>query len=99
MKPKVKRWSAAKKAEIVLALIKGTKNLVDVCRENGLKQSGVESWKEEFLTAGDRGLKANLPNGEDREVKELREKVGELLLELDPRKKLLALSGSKRKPS
>lgn len=97
MKPKVKRWSAARKAEIVLALIKGTKNLVEVCRENNLKQSDVEKWREDFLRSGERGLKAKLPNGEDREVKELREKVGELLLELDARKKLLALTESKRK--
>ena len=97
MGPKIKRWSAARKAEIVLALLKGTKNLVDICRENDLKQSDVEKWKEDFLTSGERSLKAKLPNGEDREVKELREKVGELLLELDARKKLSALIGSKKK--
>ena len=33
MGPKIKRWSAAKKAEIVLALLRGTKQLVDICRE------------------------------------------------------------------
>ena len=98
MKPKIKRWSAARKAEIVLTLIRGTKSLVDICRENDLKQSEVERWKEDFLTSGERGLKAKLPSGENREVKELREKVGELLLELDARKKLLALTESKRKP-
>lgn len=98
MGPKIKRWSAARKVEIILALIKGTKNLVDICRENDLKQSEVEKWKEDFLEAGERGLKGTLPSGEDREVKELREKVGELLLELDARKKLLALTGSKKKP-
>lgn len=99
MEPKIKRWSATRKAEVVLALIKGTKNLVDICRENDLKQSEVEKWKEDFLKAGERSLKTKLPNGEDREVKELREKVGELLLELDARKKLLALTESKRRPS
>ena len=98
MQPKIKRWSATRKAEIVLALIKGTKNLVAVCRENDLKQSEVEKWKEDFLASGERGLKAKTNQNEDREVKDLRAKVGELLLELDARKKLLALTESRRRP-
>jgi transposase-like protein len=99
MRPKIKRWSAAKKAEIVLSLLKGTKKMVDVCRENDLKQSDVEKWKEDFLKSGEEGLKAKPLPKEEREVKDLRAKVGELLLELDARKKLLALTESKRRPS
>jgi len=99
MGPKIKRWSASKKAEIVLALIKGTKQMVDICRENDLKQSDVEKWKEDFLSAGEQGLKANPLPKEERELKDLRAKVGELLLELDARKKLLALTESRRRPS
>ena len=99
MEPKIKRWSASRKAELVLGLLKGTRQIVDVCRENDLKQSEVEKWKEEFLKAGEEGLKAHIAPDEDREVKDLRAKVGELLLELDARKKLEALIKSKRKPS
>ncbi len=33
------RWTAKRKTELVLELIKGQKKLVDVCRENDLKQS------------------------------------------------------------
>jgi len=97
MGPKIKRWSAAKKAEIVLDILKGTKKVVDICRENDLKQSEVEGWKEDFLSAGERGLKSKLKAGENREVQELRAKVGELLLELDARKKLCALTESKKR--
>lgn len=99
MNSKIKRWSAAKKAEIVLALIKGTKNLVDVCRENNLRQSEVEQWKEDFLRGGENHLKARPELGSDREIKELRAKVGELLLELDARKKLAALTEFRKRPS
>ena len=99
MGPKIKRWSAAKKAEIVIALIKGTKKMVDICRENDLKQSDVEKWQEDFLDGGEQNLKAKPLPKEEREVKELRAKVGELVLELDARKKLLALNESRRKPS
>ena len=66
-----------------------------MCREHDLKQSEVESWMEIFLKAGERGLKARTEDEQathDREVRELRAKVGELVLELDARKKLEALT-------
>jgi transposase-like protein len=99
MESKIKRWSSSRKAELVLALLKGTKQIIDVCRENDLKQSEVEKWKEDFLKAGEQGLKTHVAPDEDGEVKDLRAKVGELLLELDARKKLEALTKSKRRPS
>lgn len=95
MEPTIQRWSARRKVELLLGLIKGEKKLVDVCREHDLKQSEVESWMDAFLKAGERGLKANTGDETDareREVKELRAKVGELVLELDARKKLQALN-------
>jgi len=97
MGPKIKRWSSAKKAEIVLALIRGTKQLIDVCRENDLKQSEVEKWKEAFLSGGEQTLKIKTVDRGEEEIKELRAKVGELTLELDARKKLAALTESKKR--
>jgi len=81
-------------------LIKGETKLVDVCREHDLKQSEVEGWMETFLKSGERGLKARSEDEQathDREVRELRAKVGELVLELDARKKLDALTGKPEK--
>src|SRR5215471_14512056 len=95
MEPAIQRWSAKRKVELLLGLIKGEKKLVDVCREHDLKQSEVEGWMDAFLKAGERGLKATTGDEVDtreREVKELRAKVGELVLELDARKKLQALN-------
>lgn len=89
------RWTARRKTELVLALIKGDTKLVDACREYDLKQSEVEEWMATFLKAGERGLKMNADDEQaqhERELKELRAKVGELVLELDARKKLAALT-------
>ena len=44
METKVQRWTAQKKAELALQIIKGEAKLIDVCRQNDLKQSEVESW-------------------------------------------------------
>lgn len=89
------RWTAKRKVELLLQLIRGEKKLVDVCREHDLKQSEVEGWMDTFVKAGERGLKARTEDEQaahEREVHELRAKIGELVLELDARKKLQALT-------
>ena len=88
------RWTAKRKSELVLQLIKGEKTLVEICRSQDLKQSEVQGWLDTFLKGGEHSLKTNAKGEQslhDREVKELRAKVGELVLELDARKKLQAL--------
>jgi len=100
MEKEFQRWTAKRKVELLLQLIRGETKLVDVCREHDLTQSEVESWMEIFLKAGERGLKARTEDEQalhDREVRELRAKVGELVLELDARKKLDALTGKPEK--
>ena len=100
MEKEFQRWTAKRKVELLLQLIKGETKLVDVCREHDLKQSEVEGWIETFLKSGERGLKARSEDEQathDREVRELRAKVGELVLELDARKKLDALTGKPEK--
>src|SRR6202040_2585774 len=96
MEKDFQRWTAKRKVELLLQLIRGEKKLVDVCREQDLKQSEVEGWMELFVKAGERGLKANAEDEvatHAKELKELRAKVGELVLELDARKKWAALNG------
>ena len=100
MEKEFQRWTAKRKVELLLQLIKGETKLVDMCREHDLKQSEVEGWMETFLKSGERGLKARSEDEQathDREVRELRAKVGELVLELDARKKLDALTGKPEK--
>src|ERR1700690_3798347 len=90
------RWTAKRKVELLLQLIRGETKLVDACREHDLKQSEVEGWMETFLRGGERSLKARTEDEQaahERELRELRAKVGELVLELDARKKADALSG------
>lgn len=90
------RWTAKRKVELLLQLIRGETKLVDACREHDLKQSDVESWMETFVKGGERSLKVRSEDEQavhEHELRELRAKVGELVLELDARKKAEALSG------
>ncbi len=94
MESKVQRWTAQKKAEIALQIIKGELKIVDVCRQNDLKQSEVESWINTFIAGGTQSLKTNTKEQQietERQIKDMQAKIGELVLELDARKKLQAL--------
>jgi len=96
MEKEFQRWTAKRKVELLLQLIRGEKKLVEVCREHDLKQPEVETWMDTFVKGGERSLKARAEDEQalhEAEVRELRAKIGELVLELDARKKLAALSG------
>jgi len=100
MEKEFQRWTAKRKVELLLQLIRGETKLVDACRQHDLKQSEVEGWMETFVQGGERSLKARSEDEQavhEREVRELRAKVGELVLELDARKKLDALTGKPEK--
>lgn len=94
MEQKTQRWTAQRKAELALQIIKGEVSMVDACRQNDLRQSEVEEWISTFISAGTQGLKTNSKeqrNEYEHQIKEMRSKIGELVLELDARKKLQAL--------
>ena len=96
MEKDFQRWTAKRKVELLLQLIRGETKLVDACREHDLKQSEVEGWMETFVKGGERSLKVRSEDEQavhEHELRELRAKVGELVLELDARKKADALSG------
>ena len=91
---KKERWTARKKKEIVLSILKKERTLPDACRSLDLKQSEVEEWTETFLKAGEQGLKITSKEASrqhEMELKEMRAKIGELVLENDILKKAKAL--------
>jgi transposase-like protein len=45
----IERWTARRKAELVLEIIKGQKTIVDAVREYDFKQSDIQKWIETFL--------------------------------------------------
>jgi hypothetical protein len=70
------RWTAKRKVELLLQLIKDEQTLVDVCREHDLQQSEVEVWMETFVTAGERGLKARSEDEQAAHEREVRSASG-----------------------
>ena len=94
----IQRWSAGRKAEVVLGILKGQIVVTEFCRTNDLSQSEVQSWIDEFVQGGKQNLKTNSKeqkNEYEKQIKQLREKVGELVLEIEVRKNLQALQDSR----
>lgn len=87
---KIERLTARRKAGLVLELIKGHKTIVDAAREYDLKQSEIQKWIDTFMEYGRQGLRANSRRIEsvyEEELKAHREKIGELVLQIDVLKK------------
>jgi transposase-like protein len=82
----VQRWTAKRRAALVLSLLKGETTVADAARRHGLKVAEVEEWRERFLFGAENALRAR-PKEEDalheEEVNRLKRKVGELTMDLD----------------
>ena len=76
------RWSARRKEEVVLRLLRG-EPLDLLARETGQPAGRISAWREEFLDAGREGLKGRTRPEEDRRLAEAQRKIGELSLDLD----------------
>jgi transposase-like protein len=91
------RWTAKRKAEIILQILRQTTTVVDVARQNDLTPSEVQDWIDTFLKAGEKGLKArasDLQEQTEKEIKELKATIGDLYVENAILKKAKALWGT-----
>jgi transposase len=96
------RWSAGKKTDAVLRLLRG-ESLEVLSRELDVEAHRLAAWRDEFLEAGKQSLKGQRADRspDDRQLKEAERKVGQLTFgERDPasgrRKKGLAIPPAKR---
>lgn len=82
------RFSSRRKMESVLRLLRG-EELDAVSRELGVTAATLSSWRDEFLAAGQAGLKSRgAPEPEDN-TRELKALIGELTIDKECLKALL----------
>lgn len=77
------RWSAGKKLDVVLRLLRG-EQLEVLSREVGVEAHRIAAWRDEFLEGGKEALKGRRPDRGDPSERRLREaerKIGELTME------------------
>ena len=86
------RWSAQKKTEVVLRLLRG-EDLVEVSRQMQVSPPELEEWRRVFLETGQHGLRRRGRDPGERELTRTRAKLGELTMRLELASELLEKRG------
>jgi transposase-like protein len=86
------RWSAQRKTEIVLRVIRG-EVIDEVAREIQVPVHEVEEWRRVFLEGGQQGLKRRGLDPEERALRRLQAKIGDMTMRLELAEHLLEKRG------
>lgn len=76
------RWSAPRKTEVVLRLLRG-EDLGEVSREMQVSPAELEEWRRVFLDGGQQGLKRRSRDPAERELIRTRAKLGEMTMRME----------------
>lgn len=82
----LQRWTSKRRAALILSILKGETSIAEAARKHALKVSEIEDWRERFLLAAENALRSRPRDEEalkDEQIKRLKQKVGELVLDLD----------------
>ena len=82
----IERWTTKRRAALVMRILKGETSVAEAARQHGVMVTDVESWQEQFLRAAENGLRRR-PKDEDalkdEQIKKLKQKIGDLVVEND----------------
>jgi transposase-like protein len=96
MEDEIKRWTAKRKAALVMEIIQGKSTVAEASRAFDLAPSEIETWVDEAKRGMENALRAkpmDIREQYEKQLKELQEAYGEAMLELRARKKLQSLLG------
>ena len=85
-----KRWSARRKSEVVLRLLRG-EDIGELSREIRVPAPELERWRRKFLEGACEGLKTK--NAPDGELMRTRAKLGEMTMRVELQAELLEKRG------
>ena len=57
--PRIERWTAQRKAAIIVDVLKGKISVPEACRKYGFTQGEYREWADEFMRGGIEALKVN----------------------------------------
>ena len=82
----VQRWTAKRRSALVLSILRGETSAQEAARKHGLTVAEVEDWQERFLSGAENSLRSKPREDEalrEEEVRRLKQKVGEFVLDND----------------
>jgi transposase-like protein len=71
---------------LVLGILKGDTSVAEAARRHGLTVAEVEDWRDRFLLGAENALRSRPKDDEalkDEQIKKLKQKIGDLVLETD----------------
>ena len=80
------RWMAKRRVALVVSILKGETSVAAAARKHGLTVAEVEEWRERFLLGAENALRTRPRDEEalkDEQIKRLKQKIGDLVLDLD----------------
>jgi transposase-like protein len=81
-----KRWTAKRRAALVIDLLRGEVSLAEAARTHGLTIAELEEWRDRFLAGAENALRSRPADEEvqpNREITRLKQTVGELVMDVD----------------
>lgn len=91
------RWSAKKKSEAVLRLLKG-EDLDALSRELKVNAATLSAWRETFLESGVAGLKSRDVDARDEKIVQLQKALGATTLRLEIAREVIGVYERKAGP-
>lgn len=82
----IERWTAKRRATLILSILKGETSVADAARRHDLTVAEVEEWRDRFLVGAENALRSRPKDDEalkDEQIKKLKQKIGDLVLETD----------------
>ena len=82
----IERWTAKRRVALVVSTLKGETSVAEAAPMHGLTVAEVEDWREKFLLGAANALRTR-PKDEDvvkdEQIKKLKQKIGDLVLDND----------------
>lgn len=88
----IERWSAGRKREVVLRLLRGEEIEV-ISREVAVPVHQLEEWRRVFLDGGTANLRSRGLADEERELRRVQAKLGEMVMRVELAETLLQKRG------
>jgi transposase-like protein len=82
----IERWTAKRRVVLVASLLKGEASVAEAARTHGLTVAEVEDWREKFLLGAENALRSRPRDEEalkEEQIKKLKQKIGDLVLDND----------------
>ena len=82
----IERWTAKRRVALVVSILKGETSVAEAGRTHGLTVAEIEDWREKFLVGAENALRSRPRDDEavkDEQIKKLKQKIGDLVLDND----------------